>query len=78
MRRQPFSCEVPQDLERLPVERYDILSKGLCLDVQNQVISHATARPNLHGESVEKGTTPSYTETSPLVKIASRKQEKVD
>ena len=29
-------------------------------------------------ESVEKGTTPFYTETSPLVKIASRKQEKVD
>ena len=79
MRRQPFSCEVPQDLERLPIERYDIfLSKGLCLDVQNQVISHATARPNLPAESVEKGTTPFYTETSPLVKIASRKQEKVD
>ena len=52
--------------------------KVYVLDVQNQVISHATARPNLPVESVEKGTTPFYTETSPLVKIASRKQEKVD
>ena len=46
--------------------------------MQNQVISHATARPNLPAESVEKGTTPFYTETSPLVKIASCKPEKVD
>ena len=58
-------------LNASPVEKYDILSKGLCFRCAK--LSHVSRNcpSKVTAESAEKDTTPFYTEMSPLVKIAS-------
>ena len=60
MPRQPLSCEMPQDREHPPpppLRDTTSCPKVYVLDVQNEVISYATAHPNLPMECSKRHST---------------------